>query len=453
MSAQSRELLLSLASSASMRAVYNDQNLVLQMLRFELALAQAEAEFGIVPGGTGLLLEQLQNIDWVDFEALATAAPSAGNLAIPFIKQLTAEIKRHDADAAAFLHWGATSQDVIDSAAMLQARAGLQLLDLDVSAMCTALATLSERYAQTAMSGRTWLQHATPVSVGLKTAGWLDALLDMRERMRLLEQQLPLQFGGASGTLAALGVHGDRISQALATRLALRQPSLPWHAARIAVVELGSALAMLIGVMGKMARDVALLMQTEVAEMSEPQAAGKGGSSTMAHKRNPVGCAIALAAAQRAPGLVATLLGAMVQEHERGLGGWQAEWGVLPDLFLLASGASAAMLTVIEGLEIDQPQIAHNLRQEAGLSMAEAASFALAESFSRPRAKEMVDVAIGRVRESPGMSFNQALMSIKEIADGIGQSALDSILDPASYLGSAAAMIERVLQRYRASIA
>ncbi len=435
-----------------MRALYSDQNLVLQMLRFELALAQAESEYGIVPGATALALQQFQQTDWVDFDALAAAAPLAGNVAIPLIKQLTAALTERDAHAASFLHWGATSQDVIDSASMLQARAALQLLERDLDPICAALASICEQHASTAMAGRTWLQHATPVSVGLKTAGWLDALLDMRERLQALERQLPLQFGGASGTLAALGAHGDSIGQALGRRLGLRLPSLPWHAARIEVVDLGSALGMLVGTLGKIARDVALLMQTEVGEMSEPRAAGKGGSSTMAHKRNPVGCAIALAAAQRAPGLVATLLSAMVQEHERGLGGWQAEWAVLPDLFLLASGSSSAMRTVLEGLEIDQARIADNLRLEAGLSMAEAASFALAEMFTRSRAKEMVDLAIGRVRDNPGMSLNQALMSIEEVAHGIGQSALDAILDPASYLGSAKVMIDRVLKRYRTGV-
>jgi 3-carboxy-cis,cis-muconate cycloisomerase len=453
MSAQSRDLLLSLASSPSMRGVYNDQNLVLQMLRFELALAEAEAECGVIPSNTALALQQLQSTDWLDFEALAASAPLAGNVAIPFIKQLTTAVTRHDAEAASFLHWGATSQDVIDSASMLQARAALKLLDQEMLAMCAALAEFSGQYAATAIPGRTWLQHATPVSVGLKTAGWLDALLDLRERLQSHEQQLPLQFGGASGTLAALGPHGDRIGQALGKRLGLRLPSLPWHAARIPVVELGSALGMLLGSLGKIARDVALLMQTEVGEMSEPKAAGKGGSSTMAHKRNPVGCAIALAAAQRAPGLVATLMAAMVQEHERGLGGWQAEWAVLPELFLLAGGSSSAMLTVLEGLEIDQARIAHNLGLEAGLSMAEAASFALAEKYGRSHAKELVDVAIARVRDNPGTSLKQALMSIEQVARDVPQSALDAMLDPAGYLGSARVMIDRVLKRYQASVA
>jgi 3-carboxy-cis,cis-muconate cycloisomerase len=314
--------------------------------------------------------------------------------------------------------------------------------------MLERLAALARKSATMAMPGRTWLQHATPVSVGLKAAGWLDALLDIKERLIKIDAHLPLQFGGASGTLAALGLKGDQVSDALAARLKLRRAILPWHAARIPVVELAACVGMLIGVLGKAARDIALLMQTEIGEMSEASAPGRGGSSTMAHKRNPVGCAIALAAAQRGPGLVATMMSAMVQEQERGLGGWQAEWNVLPELMLVASGASHAMRGVLGGLVIDEQRIAANLNLDAGLPMAEAASFALAEVFGRLEAKRLIAEAIARVRASPGMSLKQALLSLDEVKDRLGEAAVSEMLAPSHYLGSSAAMIERVLRRY-----
>jgi 3-carboxy-cis,cis-muconate cycloisomerase len=438
-----------LASSEAMRGVYQDKILVASMLRFEAALAQVEAHHGLIPASAAGVITAVCADAVLDHAALASAAPLAGNLAIPLIKQLKDLVAARDAQAASFVHWGATSQDVIDSAAMLQARLGLEVLLEDIDGSARALAGIAEAYADTAMAGRTWLQHATPVSVGLKAAGWLSALLGMAPRLRQIGRDLPLQFGGASGTLAALGSNGDLVGSELATSLGLRMPDLPWHAERSVIAELASTLGILTGAFGKMARDVALLMQTEVGEMSEPSAPGKGGSSTMAHKRNPVGSAMALAAAARTPGLVATILSGMVQEHERGLGGWQAEWGVLPDLFLLASAASSAMRAVFEGLVIDRAALADNLELGGGLAMAEAATFALAEAIGRQSAQKVVEQAIDLVRRGEQPSLEDALFSIDEVSQVIDAKALALILQPESYLGSSAAMIERVLARYR----
>ena len=354
-----------------------------------------------------------------------------------------------DPEAAGFVHWGATSQDVIDTAAMLQARLGLRVLIADLDRSAAALAVVAEEYADTAMAGRTWLQHATPVSVGLKAAGWLSALLRLLARLRQIDAELPLQFGGASGTLAALGVHGEEIGVDLARALELRMPDLPWHSERLVIADLAATLGMLVGALGKMARDVALLMQTEVGEMSEPATPGKGGSSTMAHKRNPVGSAMTLAAATRTPGLVASILSGMVQEHERGLGGWQAEWGVMPDLFLLASAASSAMRVVFEGLVIDVDAVAGNLELGGGLAMAEAATFALAEALGKHAAQQVVEEAIGLVRSGDQPTLEAALAAVPQVNQVIDARALALILRPESYLGSSAAMIERVLARYR----
>jgi 3-carboxy-cis,cis-muconate cycloisomerase len=432
-----------------MRQVYQDKQLIASMLQFEAALAQVEAHHGLIPSTAAEVISAVCVEASIDLEALQQAAPLAGNLAIPLIKQLIALVSAQDAEAASYVHWGATSQDVIDSAAMLQARLGLRVLIEDVDHCADALALLAEKYADTAMAGRTWLQHATPVSVGLKAAGWLSAMLQLAPRLRQIDAELPLQFGGASGTLAALGTHGDDIGMDLAKKLELRMPDLPWHSERLVIAELASTLGMLVGAFGKMARDIALMMQTEVGEMSEPSSPGKGGSSTMAHKRNPVGSALALAAATRAPGLVAAVFAGMVQEHERGLGGWQAEWGVLPDLFLVASASSSAMRSVFEGIIINTTALADNLDLGGGIAMAEAASFALAEALGKKQAQQVVERAIELVRNGDQPTLEEALMSIDQVHDAIDAKALALILQPASYLGSSANMIERVLARYR----
>lgn len=434
-----------------MRAIYNDQALIESMLRFEGALALAEAELGIVPITLASVIADVAGRLSVDLAALAEKAPAAGNLAIPLIKQLTAAVAVENAEAAAFVHWGATSQDVIDTGAMLQARRAIDHLAAELGAINASLAQIARDHADTVMAGRTWLQHATPVSLGLKAAGWLEAAVGAAQKLKGLQASLPLQFGGASGTLAALGDDGDAVTDALARRLGLARPRLPWHAARQPIVDIGSALALLTGVLGKIARDVSLMMQNEIAEVSEPRAKGKGGSSTMAHKRNPVGCAVALASAYRAPQLLATLYAGLVAEHERGLGGWQSEWSVLPELFLVASGASEAMKTVLAGLEIDRERIAANLALDQGLAMAEAATFALARKIGRNAAQRIVERGVELTRNG-GRSFLDALSDMPEVTDIMEEGELARMLAPAAYLGSSRNMIERVLVSYRDSV-
>ena len=444
-------LALAGSSSAAMRAVYADSALIEAMLRFEGALALAEAEHGIVPLALAKIINDVAGSMTIDREALAAQAPAAGNLAIPLVKQLTAAVTVKDSAAAGFVHWGATSQDVIDSGAMLQARSALQILLGDLAKINAALARLASEHAATVMAGRTWLQHATPVSLGLKAAGWLHAVRGATGKLEALEKSLPLQLGGASGTLAALGEDGDVVTDSLSRLLSLSRPLLPWHAARQPITDLGSALALTTGVLGKIARDVSLMMQNEIAEVSEPRAAGKGGSSTMAHKRNPVGCATTLAAAQRAPQLLATLYAALVGEHERGLGGWQSEWSVLPELFLVTSGAAEAMGTVLGGLEVDRERIAANLLADKGLSMAEAATFALARRLDRGTAQRIVERAIKATRGSD-KTFLEALTELSEVAAVIEPDVLATILAPNAYLGRNSQMIERVLKDYRDSV-
>lgn len=345
-----------------MLAVFGDAALLRAALLFEAVLAEAQMTEGLIP------LDAAEAIvaacaELPDIEDLADAATHAGTLAIPLVQILRQRVAARHGDAlAALVHKGATSQDLADTALMLQAKAGAALIREEAVRLADALAVLAETHAAAPMLGRTLLQAALPITFGLKVVGWLQGVDEALVRFDAeANAALRLQFGGATGSLAGLDGKALAIAERLATRLDLALPATPWHAQRGAVAGLASALAILVGAVGKIARDLSLLAQTEVAEAFEPRVDGRGGSSAMAHKRNPTGCQVALSAALRAPHLAATLLSALPQEHERGLGGWQIEGPVLADLFQLAHGALAALAPVIEGLEVDTDRMATNL--------------------------------------------------------------------------------------------
>src|ERR1019366_1817487 len=297
-------------------------------------------------------------------------------------------------DAARYVHWGATSQDVIDTASMLGLRAGIDALLGDIDRAIAGFARLARRHRDTEVVARTWLQHALPMPFGLKLAEYAAALHRSRGRLqRLRREALALQFGGAAGTLAALGDKGMLVAERLAQELGLTLPDAPWHTHRDRIAEAASVLAILAGTCGKIGRDVSLMMQTDVAEAFEPPGEGRGGSSTMPHKRNPVAAATALAAATMAPGLAATIFAAQVQDHERGAGPWHAEWPTLPMLQLVTSGALAAMVDIAEGLEVDVARMRVNLDASHGLIMAEAGTMALAEKIGKREAHQLVEAA------------------------------------------------------------
>ena len=352
------------AGTAAMLAVFSDAALLRGALTFEAALAMAEAEEGLVTEADAAAIRDACHSLDPDIADLAEAAAHAGTLAIPLVARLRAALNDAHPSAAAAVHLGATSQDLADTALTLQTRDAMTLLEHDGLRLERALAVLAARHATTAQLGRTLLQGARPITFGLKAAGWLTGIHAARRRLaREAAAALMLQLGGAAGTLAGLG-EGDaalRVARRVAETLGLGLPALPWHARREGIAGLGAALAILAGATAKMARDIALLAQTEIAEAFEPRVAGRGGSSAMAHKRNPTGCQVALSAALRAPGLAATLLAGLPQEHERGLGGWQAEGPVLADLFILTHGAVVAMADVAEGLEVDPAAMARNL--------------------------------------------------------------------------------------------
>ena len=415
------------------------------MLDVEAALAEAEAAVGVVPAACVAPIRAAADADLYDRARLAEEAVEAGNPVIPVVRHLTERVAATDPDAARYVHWGATSQDVMDTGLVLQLRAALPAVTGHLRRAGKAAAGLARRYADATMPGRTWLQQATPITFGLKAAGWADAVGRTRRQVEAaLDHALVLQLGGAAGTLAALGARGLPVTDALAGRLDLRAAPTPWHAHRDRFAQLACALGVASGAAGKIARDLSLLAQTEVGEAAEGAAAGRGGSSTMPQKRNPVSASVALAAAGRAPGLVATLLGAMVQEHERGLGGWQVEWDVLPDLVLVAAGGARAAADALEGLSVDARRMRANLDASGGALLAEAVAMALAESIGKHEAHACIAAACRRAAEErrPLADLLAADPAVSRHLDG---AQIEELLSADNYLGASREFIERVL--------
>jgi 3-carboxy-cis,cis-muconate cycloisomerase len=432
-------------SSAAMRAICDDMACLQHMLDFEAALARAEAAAGIIPASAADAIGGACKAGSFDLAGLAEAATRSGNLAIPLVNALTAGVARTDADAARYVHWGATSQDVIDTAAMLTLRAAIDALLSDLDRAIVGFAGQARRHRNTAVVARTWLQHALPMPFGLKLAEYAAALHRSRLRLkRLRRETLALQFGGAAGTLAALGDKGWLVAERLARELALPLPDAPWHSHRDRIAEAASVLAILTGTCGKIARDVSLMMQTDVAEAFEPSGEGRGGSSTMPHKRNPVAAATALAAATMAPNLAATIFAAQVQDHERSAGPWHAEWPTLPMLQLVTSGALAAIVDIAEGLEVDAARMRVNLDATHGLIMAEAVTFALAEKIGKSEAHHLLEAASKRA-VAEKKHLRDVLAMDSKVTTHLNAEQLTKLFEPMGYQGVSQALIDRLL--------
>lgn len=445
----------SIFCDAALLRIFSAENTLRQMLRVEVALARAEAQCGVIPHDAAHIIHAVacaEDIDIWDMDGIASAAVQAGNIAIPFVKQLTAAVAKTDAGAARFVHWGATSQDILDTALILQLREALAVLDDTLLAAQRACATLAAAHRNTIMVGRTWLQHALPTTFGVKAAGWLEALGRSRARLRRAALQCEvLQFGGAAGTLASFGSAAPAVCEALARELELASPDMPWHTHRDRLAEVATTLGVLAGTLGKIARDVSLMAQTEIGEVTEPAAQGRGGSSTMPHKRNPVGCAAVLTVAVRVPGLVSTILSGMVQEHERALGGWQAEWETLPQIVALTGGALRHLTGVLDGLEVDASRMAENLDLTQGLILAEAFMLALGPHIGRLQAHELVEKATkDAVRRNCALrtAMDDALNADATTRGLLDADTLDRLARPDNYLGEAAAIVDRVLAHW-----
>ena len=431
---------------AAMDEVFSDAARIQHMLDFEAALARAEASCGVVPEGAAAVIASQCKAELIDAKALAEAAVKSLNPAIPLVKQLTALVAEKDSKAARFVHWGATSQDVNDTGLVLQIRQALGLLQADLDSLRESLAQLAQKYRSTPMVARTLMQQALPTTLGMKIAGWLDGMNRHRDRLtHLRERVLVLQFGGAVGTLAALGEKGPRVAEALARELSLELPLVPWHTQRDRMTEVAATLGLCTGSLGKIARDISLHSQTEIAEILEPVEEGRGGSSTMPHKRNPVSAAVVLSAATRVPGLVSTMLSAMVQEDERGLGNWQAEWETLPQIFRLTAGALHHLVEIVPKLEIDTQRMKRNLDATHGLIFAEAVSMALAARIGKADAHKVVEEASKKACAS-GTHFREVLAGEKVVAKHLSAAELDRLFTPENYLGAAGEFVDRVVK-------
>lgn len=449
MNSTSNQLFDAYFTAPAMRAIFCDHGRVQGMLDFEAALARAEARAGVIPAEAVAAIEAACKAELYDFPTLAVAIGSAGNSAIPLVKALGKRIACASPEAERHVHLGATSQDAMDTGLVLQLRAAVELLENDLATLADGLARQAKRYDDTPLAGRTWLQHATPVTLGMKIAGWLGAVTRHRQRLGELKPRLlSLQFGGASGSLAALGDKACAVADALAQELGLGLPEQPWHTQRDRLVEFAGLLGLIAGSLGKLGRDLSLLMQTEAGEVFEPAAPGKGGSSTMPHKRNPVSAAVLIGAATRAPGLVATLLAAMPQEHERSLGLWHAEWETLPELCCLVSGALQQALLVVPDLEVDAARMRHNLDLTQGLVLAEAVSIALAQRIGRDAAHHLVERCCRQAVEE-GTHLRAVLGANTEVAAQLCADELDRLLDPAHYLGQARRWVDRAVAEHQ----
>jgi 3-carboxy-cis,cis-muconate cycloisomerase len=433
-----------------MRLIFSDQGRVQGMLDFEAALARAEASIGAIPAEVVNDIVAACDASLYDFDELSIAIGNAGNSAIPLVKALGKQIATRSETAERYVHMGATSQDVMDTGLVLQLRSAVGLLEQDLANLADTLAQQAQRHAGVPMSGRTWLQQATPITLGAKIAGWLGSITRHRQRLKELKPRLLcLQFGGASGSLAALGEMAFPVAEALAGELKLGLPDQPWHTQRDRLAEFAGFLGLVAGSLGKIGRDISLMMQTEAGEVFEPAAAGKGGSSTMPHKRNPVGAAVMIGAATRAPGLVATMLTAMPQEHERSLGLWHAEWETLPELCCVVSGSLQQALAVIPGLEVDAERMLQNLDLTHGLVLAEAVSIALAQRMGRDAAHHLIEQCCRRAVEQ-GKHLREVLGAEPQVAEQLSAQALDNLLNPAHYLGQSKRWVKRAVADHQA---
>lgn len=438
-------LAATLFGTPAMAAIFAPRAFIQRLLDFEAALARAEAAAGLITAEAAGAIAEACRADRFDLEALAHDGAAAATPVVPLLRALEAQLPP---EARAVLHWGATSQDALDTAAVLQVREGLDLLESGLRAVGERCAALIGEHRRTVMPGRTLLQHAVPVTFGLKAARWLALVVRQVQRLREVRPRvLVLQFGGAAGTLAALGEAGLRVAERLAQELQLGLPDLPWHAERDRIGEVAAWLALTAAGMGKVATDLVLLSQTEVGEAAT--AGGEAGrSSAMPQKRNPVEAVAALACARLAVGDAATVLAAGVGEHERAAGAWQAEWEALPALFRHTAGAVEWVRRALVGLQVDAERMRANLALAGGTIMAEALLAALQPHLGREAARRVVERLVARAGE--GGDLRRAAATDPEVAALLPAGRLETVLDPLASLGSTEVFIDRALAAWQA---
>ena len=429
-------------STEAMRRVFSDERRTAYYLEIEAALARVQGRLGIIPAEAAREIEAKCRIENIDLGKLKQQTERIGYPILGVVQQIVAIC----ADGLGeWCHWGATTQDITDTATVMQIRAALDLAEADMEKIAAALAGLARRYRDTPMAGRSNLQQAVPITFGFKAASLLAAFQRHRQRLaQLCPRVLVGEFAGAAGTLASLGTDGLKVQAALMQELKLGQPEIAWHTVRDRIGEVGCFLGLLTGTLGKIAMDVKLLMQTEVAEAFEPFAQGRGSSSTMPQKRNPISSLYIHAAAALVRQHTAALMEAAVADHERSTGPWEIEWIALPEIFLLSAGALAQTRVVVEGLEVDAARMRANLDITHGTIVSEAVMMGLGPYLGRQRAHDLV-YDICREVAATGTPLIDLLAGNAEISRHLARAELERMVDPAHYLGLAGEMIDRVL--------
>jgi 3-carboxy-cis,cis-muconate cycloisomerase len=425
----------------AMRGIFEDRALLARYTQVEVALARAQGRLGVIPAQAATAIAACCNSEKLDLERLKKETEVVGYPILPLVRQLAAQC----GEAGRFLHWGATTQDIMDTAVVLQLRDALALIDADLAALRAILARQAKRYRDTPMAGRTHLQQALPITFGYKLAIWLAMLDRHAQRLEQLRPRVLVgQFAGAAGTLASLGARGLEVQKALMEELKLAQPAATWHAARDGFAEALNFLGLLTGSLGKVAYDVMLMASTEVAEVREPFVQGRGASSTMPQKRNPISSELILACAKAVRQHAGLMLDAMVQDYERATGPWHAEWIALPEAFILAGGALNQAKFMLDGLIVDEARMRKNLDMTHGLIVSEAVMMGLAPFLGRNEAHDIVYDACRTVAEKGGR-LADALATVPEVSKHLDRKALEKLTDPANYLGAAREMVDRVV--------
>ena len=430
-------------TTGAMRNVFSDENRVQKYLDFEAALARAQARLDIIPQEAADEIVAHCDLKFIDMAKLKEATEKIGYPVLPVVQQL---VKACKDNLGEWSHWGATTQDITDTATVMQIREALDIVEADIVAISNALALLAQKYRDTPMAGRSNLQQAVPITFGYKMATMLAGFERHKQRLAELKPRVLVgEFGGAAGTLSSLGEDGLKVQVELMKDLQLGQPAISWHTVRDCIAEVGCFLGLVTGSCGKIAFDVKLLMQTEVEEVYEPFHQGRGSSSTMPQKRNPISAVYITAQTAMVRQLVAALLEAMIEDHERSTGPWEIEWIALPEIFMLSAGALAQTRFLVEGLQVDEKKMRANLDITNGLIMSEAVMMGLSAKMGRSRAHDVVYDVCREVVKT-GRPLFDLLEENKEIGKHTDGKMLATLFDPANYLGVAGDMVDRVLK-------
>lgn len=424
-----------------MRAIFSDEGLVKRYVEVEVALAKAEARVGLIPEDAAVQISERADASRIDLAKLKAETDIVGYPIIGIVHQMAKQC----GDAGRFVHWGATTQDIMDTGTVLQVRDAIALVEADLAALDNVLAALARKHRDTVMAGRTHLQHALPVTFGYKTAVWLSMVRRHRQRIDDLKPRvLMVQFSGAAGTLASLGSDGLKVQEALAKELQLEQPDITWHVARDGLAETACVLGLITGSLAKIAVDVMLMMQTEIGEVFEPFVQGRGASSTMPQKRNPISCEMIVAQAKAVRNHVSLMLDGMAADHERATGPWHLEWIAVPEMFIASAGALQQARFMLEGLIVEPAAMRRNLDLTGGLIVAEAVMMALAPHTGRGAAHDLVYSACRAALENKTTLLEQ-LSHMADVTKHFNAQSLERLVEPSNYLGTAREMVDRLL--------